>query len=390
LSPVSIVCVFNDPEVRRNCLDRSIEEHRGEAPDVEYLPIDNVKGTFSSAGAALNFGAERASHDHVVFVHQDVYLHSLRALEEAAGRLASDGSLGVLGATGMSASGTLVGRLRDRVVLLGAPVRDPSDVDSLDEVLFMAPRDLLHREPLTQAPELAWHAYAVEYGMRARSMGLRVAATDIPLTHNSLTVNLDRLDVAHRAIADAYPDGLPVHTTCGTVRTTPRRLTDTPLLASHRWRYRWVRESVAVRPGRRAFGGRACVLSDIRRDIDDILSGLDDVLHIVNVDDSGAFGAGSGDLRLQRRGRPVVLSSGNAAAVATAVADRAPQSSMLVTNVDTSNLQVLAPALPAESLLGFHETIGYWILLGPAVAAAPARWQSPPAKPLGVPRLALP
>ena len=82
---VSIICVFNDPEVRRGCLDRSIAEHRDEAA-VEYLPIDNVDGSFATAGAALNHGASLASHDYLVFVHQDVYLHSLAALERPRAR----------------------------------------------------------------------------------------------------------------------------------------------------------------------------------------------------------------------------------------------------------------------------------------------------------------
>ena len=88
--------------------------------------------------------------------------------------------------------------MRDRVVLLGETAREPTDVDSLDELLFMVPRRLVQREPVSESPELAWHAYAVEYGLRARSLGLRVCAVDIPLTHNSLTMNLDRLDVANR------------------------------------------------------------------------------------------------------------------------------------------------------------------------------------------------
>ena len=125
--PVSVICVFNDPDVRRGCLDRSIADHRGEA-EVEYLPIDNVDGAFATAGAALNHGASLARHEHLVFVHQDVYLHSLAALEAAAGALADDPGIGLLGAIGVDASGELVGRIRDRVSLLGEPPDRPSEV----------------------------------------------------------------------------------------------------------------------------------------------------------------------------------------------------------------------------------------------------------------------
>jgi hypothetical protein len=91
--PVSVICVFSDADVRRRCLDRSIDEQRAEA-DVEYLPIDNTGGAFASAGAALNHAAAQARHEFVVFVHQDVYLHSLARLEEAAGMLADDEASG--------------------------------------------------------------------------------------------------------------------------------------------------------------------------------------------------------------------------------------------------------------------------------------------------------
>ena len=161
------------------------------------------------------------------------------------------------------------GRIRDRVILLGTQASRPHDVDSLDELLFMAPRSLIAREPLSEAPELAWHAYAVEYGLRARSLGLRVCALDLPVTHNSLTTNLDRLDVAYAAVAAQYPGSLPVRATCGTIGGHRAAARGAGPLAAHRWRYRWMRESLAAYAGRWAAGGGACVLGDIRVDIDE-------------------------------------------------------------------------------------------------------------------------
>src|SRR6185437_13789947 len=81
----------NDPEVRRHCLDRSIERLRPSSLEVDYVPVDNVDSAFSSAGAALNHGAALARNDYLVFVHQDVYLHSIEALERTAGWSARSG-----------------------------------------------------------------------------------------------------------------------------------------------------------------------------------------------------------------------------------------------------------------------------------------------------------
>ena len=57
--------------------------------------------------------------------------------------------------------------MRDRVVMIGEQAY-ATDVDSVDEVLFMIERKRALAEPLSEDPDLAWHAYAVEYGARVR------------------------------------------------------------------------------------------------------------------------------------------------------------------------------------------------------------------------------
>jgi hypothetical protein len=395
--PVSVVCVFNDEDVRRRCLDRSIEEHRHEA-EVEYLPVDNVDGSFATAGAALNFGASLASNDFVAFVHQDVYLHSLRALSEAARVLAEDELIGVVGAIGVDASGRLVGRIRDRVILLGERARHPTDVDSLDELLFMTRSSLLRREPLAESAELGWHAYAVEYGLRARSLGLRVCAVDLPLTHNSPSTNVDRLDAAHRAVAAAYPDVLPVRVPGGVIAGPSRQRARSKTLSRHGWRYRWLRESVAAHLGRLASGTRSCVLGDIRREIDELLaSDADCSLLVINLDPQDEFtDQGASPLGMIRSAHPIELAAEAMPGLIERCAERAPGGSTLLTNLRIGDLRDLRSTETSaasrlggdDRLLGFRREVGYWMLLGPAAAAAPQRWRSPRATPLGMPAAA--
>jgi Glycosyltransferase like family len=385
---VSIVTVFNDPDVRRACLDRSIETHRAEAPAVEYLPIDNVAGTFASAGAALNHGASMASHDYVVFVHQDVYLHSLVALEEAAGMLADDEGIALLGAIGPTAEGRFFGRIRDRVFLLGDAAAVPAPVDCVDEVLFVVPRRVLEREPLPEVAELAWHAYAVEYGLRARAHGLRVCAVDIPLTHNSLTVNLDRLEVAYAAVAAAHPARMPVYTPQGLVGGPKRTRERITLLSAQRWRYRWLRESRDAHAGRRAAAGSPCVLADVRLDVDELLARLPpsrEPLLVVSVEQQAGFAdERPGPLALTRNGRSIRLTSRSPGDVAAATA-AAGDSPVLITNLGLDDVRRLAPRLPAERrIVGFRTSLGYWMLIGVPLAAVPAGWRSPQATPLGM------
>lgn len=388
--PVTIVSVFNDPDVRRDCLDRSLEAHRAEAPELEYIPVDNTAGAFPTAGAALNHGAAQARHEHVVFVHQDVYLHSLAAIEEAAGRLAGDAGLGMLGAVGPTAEGRFFGRVRDRVFLLGDPAPDPVPVDCGDEVLFMASRRQLEREPLPEDPELAWHAYAVEYGLRLRAQDRRVCVVDIPLTHNSLTVNLARLEVAYAAIAAKHPGAMPVMTPQGRVGAVPRLRDRVTVLGGHRWRYRWLRESVDAHVARRAAGGSVCLIGDIRLDVDDLIARLpvDPPLLVLNAAPQGFADERPGPLALTRLGRPVRVTSRPPGELADTVRSLAPGGPALLTNLTLDDVRMLAPQLPAERrVLGFRSSIGYWMLLGVAPADMPLTWRSRQARPLGMPAL---
>lgn len=382
---ITIVCVANDTAVRERCLDRSIAEHRHEARATEYIPVDNSDGAFASAGEALNHGASLARNEVVVFVHQDVCLHSLAALETAAGMLARRPEIGMHGSVGIAADGRIVGRMRDRVVLVGERAAEPTDVDSLDEVLFMVTREALLREPLSEAPEFAWHAYAVEYGMRVRAQGKRVTASDIPLTHNSMSVNLDRLDVAHRAVAARYPSALPVRTTCGVIAIDEAV---TPPLMSQRWRYRWLKESLVAHMARTAVGGGPVVLSDIRQDIDDAIAGTD-ALEVLNRDNDSA---GDDPLRLQveflRREQPVDAVSMSMADLTHRLAAWNDARPLLVTNLTVSDLRALRGLLPSSRrLVGYHENIGCWVLLGePAMRVTQEPWTSRRARPFGMAR----
>lgn len=388
---VSVVCVYNDLAVREQCLDRSIQALSAEASNVEYLPVDNVNGTYRSAGAALNHGVSLATNEVVVFVHQDVFLHSLDALKTAAGQMLNS-DFGLLGAIGIRSDSRMIGRIRDRVILTGDAVTGLTEVDSLDEVLFMAPRSQLLREPLTDSHQLAWHAYAVEYGLRARRIGLKVGAADIPLTHNSLSINLERLDVAHQEIAALYADLLPVWTTCGIITTKTAKRDDRRWLSSHRWRYRWMRDSFTLLGARGDAGQMPRVIADIRHDVDSIIDrSPGQRLHIINCSSGNGFVDGRPDpLELQRRAGIAVFAACGASELPALLASSPPGSWLLVTNLSHVDLKMLRSRLPSmPAVLGFHVGTGLWLLLGAPIKDLPPQWNSRRATPFGRRALAL-
>lgn len=385
---ITIVCVYNDPDVRRQCLDRSIQDLGQVATELEYIPIDNVAHQFTSAGAALNHGARLATNDVLLFVHQDVYIHSLDRLKVAAQYLRQN-DWGMIGAVGIAQDGTVVGRIRDRVILIGADAPEPVPVDSVDEVLFMVRRDQILEHPLSQANDLSWHAYAVEYGLRLRSHGHRTAAMNLSITHNSLTINLARLDRAHSFVADAYSEFTPVATTCGVVgaHTSPAKSWD--VLARHRWRYRWMRDSAVAWSARRRLPASRYVLSDIRIDVDGLRLGSGRPLHIINVDLDGGLGAGrSESLELNRRDLKVVVRSPETLSDVSAELSRfGPDDSVLVTNLRMSDLEAIAKSggwVEAAMCVGYHHDAGLWLLAGPAAMDDLSVWDTQRAAPVGL------
>ena len=374
---VSLVCVFNNPAVREECLDRSVA--RADLDRVEVIAVDNTERRFPTAGAALNHGARLARHDVVCFVHQDVYLHSLSRLLEVADALGSDpGDWGLLGAAGIDTEGAAIGLLRDRVQLIGASVVEPVEVDSLDEVLFLVRRELVLREPLAEDADLAWHAYAVEYGVRLRELGLRVGAVDLAITHNSLTVNLARLAEAHHRVAELHPAAVPVRTTCGVVGAEPGWLRSSTVVRRHGWRRRGLAESLAARRARDRAGAGRPVLADIRLDVDDVVLLPGERFRVVNVDRTGAFSSVAGDpLELTRRGEPFELAAVHRPSELLAHLRSETPGPLLCSNLTLDDLAGLGAAgvVGDDTVVGIHES-DVWLLAGVAADRLPPAWLS--------------
>lgn len=362
--PVSVVCVWNNERVRNDCLERSIRTLFPSAPRTEFIPVDNRGQQHATAASALNAGARLATHDYVAFVQQDVYLHSLVALENAAGILADDSRWGMIGAVGISANGQMLGRIRDRIVLIGDKCLSPAPVDSLDEVLFVVRRTTVENEPLSESNDLAWHAYAVEYGLRLRKFGQMTGVIDIAITHNSLSTNIAYLDEAHAAVARMHPGQVPTQTTCGTVSASPRQPREQRFLAGHRWRLRWLRSSFAARRAMKVTGSRNILFSDIRRDIGYLL-GADHPLRVHNITSpSEPFPDGTDGTQLRRGEHLVHFTSGPFEHLGALD----PGSSLLVTNVTLRDLAGMRLLLSATShVIGYEPALGYWVALGPAV-----------------------
>jgi hypothetical protein len=275
--------------------------------------------------------------------------------------------------------------VRDRVVLIGERAAEPVDVDSIDEMLFIVPRRVFDRERLSEAQTIAWHAYALEYGLRLRRDGLRVCAVDVPLTHNSLSLGFEDLGASLAEIRRAYPEALPVRTPNQNLTRRPfaRRLGK--VVERHGWRLRWLRESVLADVGGRIVKDARCVLGDIRWRIDDLLAVGVDPLLIVNLDPEGAFVEDHPNpLLLNRLGHEINVTSGGPEQAIASIRTAPAGASVLVSGLRVRDLRELSPHLTStRPLLGYRREVGYWLLVGPSVARVAARVRSQRSTPVG-------
>ena len=271
------------------------------------------------------------------------------------------GHFGVLGAIGVRSDGRVVGSVRDRTVLGGDPVAEPIDVDSVDELLFMVPRQLIMSEPLTESPDMAWHAYAVEYGLRVRKLGLRVGVAYIPVTHNSLTKNIARLDVAHARVAARYRDMLPIHTTCGVLT---RKMVNgrRSWLASLSYRYRRIAAPLAAARKLHRYSNAPIVYADIRFEIDELIGQAPGQrIYVINNTSGKRFADDGSLLELKRLGKSVFLVARELKELPL-TADHYPQDAwLLITNMAPQDIREVEQG--SRSAGPYHRfRYKYWFL----------------------------
>jgi glycosyltransferase involved in cell wall biosynthesis len=373
---ISIICVYNDAAVRQDCLDRSLDRYiRGQdsSPGIEYIPVENIQGTHKSAGAALNCGALAARNDVLVFVHQDVFLHSIEAVIRAAQEMERD-NFGLLGAIGIRGDGRIVGLVRDRTILFGNPVAEPTDVDSVDELLFMVPRRLIMHAPITESPDMAWHAYAVEYGLRIRKLGLRVGVAHIPVTHNSLNNNRTGLDAAHARVAAQYRDMLPMRTMFGVLVQRNVNGSYRPWFASQTSRCQRIAAVLSAARKVHRCTNVPLIYADTRLEIDEIISRAPGRrLYIFNNTSNKSFWDDGGFLELERLGKSIFFAAGELIELPQ-ILDSCPEGAwLLVTNMTAQDIEKAAAGfVQQDGFIGFHPGIGFWLLIGAGLSELPA------------------
>lgn len=173
---ISIVCVYNDEEILRDCLLKSLDDQTAE---FELIKIDNTPSIYKSAAEALNYGGKKARGKYIMFVHQDVDLCSRTWLEDTEEILKSIPDLGIAGVVGMSEEGKKQNVIKQGIPpvwLPHIPIQKPKRGQTVDECLVIIPKAIFDMLPFDETVCDDWHLYTVDYclSLKERDRGVYI------------------------------------------------------------------------------------------------------------------------------------------------------------------------------------------------------------------------
>jgi hypothetical protein len=180
--PISFVVVRFSSECEQNIKT---------SPDIlrplnQLIVVDNTANLwYSSVAEAINAGVDRAQHDLVAIVHEDVYLPEgwQAKLELSLSELeATNPHWGVLGAAGLSNRGVVVGHYSDPHTYRNSFSQDQcfTEVDSIDEHLMLIRKSSGLR---MDAFIPGIHGIGADVVLTARERSLKCYVIDAPTVH---------------------------------------------------------------------------------------------------------------------------------------------------------------------------------------------------------------
>ncbi|MBR0471554.1 MAG: family 2 glycosyl transferase [Methanosphaera sp.] len=181
---MSIICVYNDEEILNEYLLNSLN---AQTEKYELVLVDNRSNEFSSASSALNYGASKAHGEYFVFVHQDINFTDNNWIKHTITQLKDLKNVGIVGVAGKTTDSLVRSNIKQGLTPVDV---SPFKIDAvekastLDECLFIIPRDVFNRFPLNEECD-DWHLYAVDYVYNIKNKGLNAYIIPTMLEHRS-------------------------------------------------------------------------------------------------------------------------------------------------------------------------------------------------------------
>ena len=201
---VSVICCYNKAE-EYAAMRKTLET---QSVSWELIGVDNRSQRFSSAAAALNWGAEQAQGDILLFLHQDILFLQENSLKELLS--------GVYQAPGHVIVGLFGAKHGKEKRFFG----DFQVYETLDECCVAMPKKTWEMLRFHETLCDGWHLYVVELCLRAQDAGVLICAKNCEIRHlSSGTVDKNYMRT-YRKILSTYRNKRWIATTCKSMPTS--------------------------------------------------------------------------------------------------------------------------------------------------------------------------
>lgn len=209
----SLICVYNNVKVMSDNIGICVREAINR--DFEKIFIDNSASKYDSAAKSLNVAARQSKGKYLIFMHQDVKVLDNSWLDGICEYFYKIPDIGVAGCAGINGLGEKAGFIIDRNAIWGKPLKNPVEVQSLDEVMLIVERDAFNAINGFDEKLGGWHCYGADLCMRMSVNGKKNYVLPLFIHHRSLSTNLYRLIDIQRNLRRKFKSGLHITTAGG-------------------------------------------------------------------------------------------------------------------------------------------------------------------------------
>lgn len=196
---MSIVCVYNNKTILEEYLLKSLKKQTSK---YELILVDNRKNKYSSATNALNHGARKAHGNYIVFAHQDIYFSQNSWLDRTEKCLSTLNNIGIVGVAGKTTDSLVRSNIKQGIIPVDVTPYKLEKVElasTLDECLFIIPRNVFKKYELNEKICPDWHLYCVDYVYNIKNKKYNAYLIPTELEHRSKGASM----------SEGYYDTLP-------------------------------------------------------------------------------------------------------------------------------------------------------------------------------------
>lgn len=214
----TIICIYNSKNKLNDYLEKSLQN---QTVKCEEIFIDNTDKKYKSAAQAFNIAARKAKGDYLMFVHQDVCLVGNDWIEKTESMLSKIDGLGVAGVAGCKKDTdgiyTNVKEGIDNIYAGRYRVNDAIEVQTVDECLFIIPKQVFKHISFDEKCCNDWHLYAVDYCLSAIKSNYKIYVIPNEIYHrsNSESMNVNYYKTLKNIYRKYKNDFVNIRTTMG-------------------------------------------------------------------------------------------------------------------------------------------------------------------------------